>query len=159
MYRCLILLFSVSLFPFSPPQLSVGAFCSVIASFHFQCWTRCPRSCPKFVVFLKHLCPWGNGESIKSYSSPVSWIYEEPFEGVVSRVGSRVMCFASSLMSLQGLPWSQAVENMCEKAMKAAHWCAGLVRSHALEGVPQLYQLMCFQAHPCTADMFGFENA
>lgn len=58
MYKCLILLFSVSLFPFSPPQLSVGTFCSVISSFHFQCWTWCPRSCPKFAVFLRHICPW-----------------------------------------------------------------------------------------------------
>lgn len=96
MYRCLILLFSVSFFPFSLPQLSLGTFCSVISSFHFQCWTRCPWSCPKFAVFLKHLCPWRSRESIKKYSSPVSWIYVEHFEGVVSRVGAGVMCFASS---------------------------------------------------------------
>lgn len=120
MYRDLIPSFSVFLFPFSLPQISV------LLSVHFV--PNNDHDAPEVAPNLRFSTQstfdpgkWRRHYMILKRTCSVSLIYLQRFERVVSRVGAKVMSFASSSPPSMRLPWRQAADYVCEQSVKAVH--------------------------------------
>lgn len=103
----------------------------------------------------------GNGESIKLYS-------REPFQWHCSVYGTLKGLSPEQVQRWCPLPPPHLSPCSClrgrqgmmcvSRLWKACTDGTGLARAHALEGISQLYQQLCLQAHPSTVDMFSSEN-